>query len=167
MANTFTKIATVTVGSGGASSIEFTSISSSYTDLNLLVSGRTTESTSYGYFTLDFNGAGSFSYKRLLGYSTGVNSSTGSPFVSNNTPVTGAFGNASIYIPNYSRSSQKSFSIDTITEANSGASESALAALLAGLWSDSSAITYIKLTPWSSQTFLQYTTATLYGIKNS
>ena len=83
------------------------------------------------------------------------------------TRTTSTSASVSIYIPNYSGSSQKSFSIDTVTEANSGASESALAALLAGLWSDSSAITYIKLTPWSSQTFLQYTTATLYGIKNS
>lgn len=167
MAQTFKAIATTTVGSGGASSISFSSISSAYNDLNILISGRTTESITYGYISISFNGAGTLSYKRVLGYATGVNSSTGSLFVSNNTPGTGIFGSTSIYIPNYSGSSQKSFSMETVMEANSTTSESALDAMLVGLWSDSAAITTITLTPLSSQTFLQYSTATLYGIKNS
>ena len=37
---TFTKIASATVGSGGASSIEFTSIPSTYTDLVIKLSMR-------------------------------------------------------------------------------------------------------------------------------
>jgi len=37
MANTLKKIQTVTVGSGGAASIEFTSIPQTYTDLKLVV----------------------------------------------------------------------------------------------------------------------------------
>ena len=40
MATTFTKIASVTVGSGGASSIDFTSIPSTYTDLCVKLSTR-------------------------------------------------------------------------------------------------------------------------------
>ena len=40
MANTYTLISSVTVGSGGASSIDFTSIPATYTDLCLVWSGR-------------------------------------------------------------------------------------------------------------------------------
>ena len=41
MANTFKKIQTVTVGSGGAASIDFTSIPQTYTDLKIVLSART------------------------------------------------------------------------------------------------------------------------------
>jgi hypothetical protein len=40
MANTYTLISSVTVGSGGAANIEFTSIPQTYTDLLYKISGR-------------------------------------------------------------------------------------------------------------------------------
>jgi hypothetical protein len=49
MANTFTLIASSTVGSGGAASIDFTSISSTYTDLVVKLSLRNTEDTIIAY----------------------------------------------------------------------------------------------------------------------
>ena len=42
MATTFFKIASATVGSGGASSIDFTSIPQTYTDLVFVVFGKNT-----------------------------------------------------------------------------------------------------------------------------
>ena len=44
---TYKPIATVTVGAGGAASIDFTSIPGTYTDLLVLISARSTRSTDY------------------------------------------------------------------------------------------------------------------------
>ena len=57
MALTFSAIATVTVGSGGTANIEFTSIPSTYTDLKLMLSGRTSNNDSlhYGPNYITFN----------------------------------------------------------------------------------------------------------------
>ena len=69
--NTLTKIQTVTVGSGGASSITFSSIPSTYTDLCLKYSIRTssnTLSTVYDYGHLEINGnTSSLSIRQLYG----------------------------------------------------------------------------------------------------
>jgi hypothetical protein len=70
------------------------------------------------------------------------------------------FSNNSVYIPNYAGSNFKSYSIDTVQERNDGYCFMNLAA---GLWSDTSAITTIKLTP-NTNSFLQYSTA--YLIRN-
>ena len=77
MANTFYKIATVTVGSGGASSIDFSSIPSTYSDLCLLLSLRSA-GTLTPYALMRFNGnASSYSNKRLNG--DGASAASGSP----------------------------------------------------------------------------------------
>ena len=55
MPTTFTKIASVSVGAGGASSIDFTSIPSTYTDLVVKVSYRTTDATNTGTLISTFN----------------------------------------------------------------------------------------------------------------
>ena len=56
MANTFEQITTVTVGSGGASSIDFTSIPQTYTDLVIKTSARNTSTSTTMY--LEFNEIG-------------------------------------------------------------------------------------------------------------
>jgi len=170
MAATFTKIATVTVGSGGASSIEFTAISASYTDLQILVCSRTNRSASVDdSIKLEFNGVTTnLSSKRLLGSGSATSSSS---FGSNiyytgigASTTSSVFDNVLIYIPNYASSNYKSVSIDSVTENNA---TEAYAQLTAGLWSSTSAITSIKLLPNTGPNFVQYSTATLYGIKNS
>jgi hypothetical protein len=75
---TYTLINSVTVGSGGAANIEFTSIPATYTDLNLLFTARVTGNYEI-YFTLN-NSTSNFSVRRLQGAGTdGVSSSTSSP----------------------------------------------------------------------------------------
>lgn len=170
MADTFVKIATVTVGSGGASSIDFTSIPSTYTDLCLKVSGRSDQATVVlDSLILKFNGTTtSNSFRYLEG--NGASASSGSTFGSgvyqflNSAPAAGAtsntFSNVEVYIPNYTSSNNKSLSIDGVGENNA---TTAYADLVAGLWSNSSAITSIKL-EMDGNNFVQYSTATLYGI---
>ena len=171
MANTYVAIATVTVGSGGAANIEFTSIPQTYTDLAILLSARCSQSAITGNCTIAFNGTSANSSRRNLNGSGSAVSSTnasdgyiGDVVGANATAST--FGNMQVYIPNYTSSNNKSFSVDTVTENNG---TEAWDQLIAGLWSNSAAITSIKFAPLSPQTwtFSQYSTATLYGIKNS
>jgi hypothetical protein len=166
MANTYEIIASVTVGSGGAAYVEFTSIPQTYTDLNIVISGRNTSSGDW--FSMNFNGSTStFTGKQIFAnasaaysYSKTDNNEYG--VIPNSSTTANTFGSTSLYIPNYTSSNNKSFSIDSVTE-NNGATAYAM---LAGLWSNSAAITSIRMTI-SANTFTQYSTAYLYGISNA
>jgi hypothetical protein len=169
MANTYTLISSVTVGSGGAANIDFTSIPSTYTDLLIKLSGRNSASGD-DRFTIQFNNSSSnLSQLRLYGEGTNVNSDTPAGAIQptgivQDSYTANTFGNTEIYIPNYASSNYKSLSVDAITENNA---TTAYAMFVAGLWSDSAAITSVKLTPMSSGSFKQYSTAYLYGISNA
>lgn len=170
MANTYEAIATVTVGSGGAANIEFTSIPGTYTDLQLVVSSRM--STNGGVSWYDFyirpnNSTSNDSDRFLYGNGSSAASSTDANDIivrtSSDLATASTFGSASIYFPNYAGSNNKSISIDNVSENNA---TSAFAGFTAALWADTTAISSIYLVP-ASGNFVQYSTATLYGIKNS
>lgn len=171
MANTFVKIATVTVGAGGAASIEFTSIVGAYTDLVLKYSLRTDRVDTISALRLTFNSsATSYSNRMIEGNGASAASYTGgSTYIdlgyapaANATAST--FNNHELFIPNYSNSNNKSVSIDAVQENNT---TTAYANLIAGLWSNTAAITSIKVVPSTAVNFVQYSTATLYGISKS
>jgi hypothetical protein len=165
-------IQTVTVGSTGATSIEFTNIPQTYTDLVLKVSLRDTRTDSPVTDTLlTFNNSSSsYSLKGIYSSSPTVGSfsSSGAAYIAGTYENTSQSGNASVfsnseyYIPNYTSSNNKSVSVDGVTEKN--ATTDIYMSLVAGLWSNSSPITSIKLVPMYSLSFVQYSTATLYGI---
>lgn len=166
MPDTFVKIATVTVGSGGAASMDFSSIPSTYTDLILYWTGRGTV-VNYDV-NISFNSStASFTSRRIYGDGSTVSSDTGATrfagFESASSFTASTFGNCSVYIPNYAGSTNKSFSVDGVNETNA---TSAYAALAAGLWSNTAAINAISLSPGSGN-FAQYSTATLYGISKT
>jgi hypothetical protein len=168
MANTYIKIgSTVTVGVGGAASISFSSIPSTYTDLIVKVSARTDYSAGTVQLLLSLNGsAASFSSRYLLGNGAAASSGTLAQYVGQTEPSTytsSTFSSHDIFIPNYAGSTNKSYSSDSATENNATTS---YADLIAGLWSNTAAITSISL-GLSSGNFVQYSTASLYGIKNS
>ena len=172
MANTYTLISTLTVGAGGAATIDFTSIPATYTDLCLVVSGRdSTYSSATSTVYVIFNNDSSASYKDLwLFNNSGTAGSTkdlaAAVLLLANQPGTSAtantFSNALMYIPNYTNSNYKSVSVDNAMENNS---TSVYETLLAGLWSNTSAINRITLS--CDGAFAQYSSASLYGIKNS
>lgn len=173
MANTYEAIATVTVGSGGASSMDFTSIPATYTDLVVKLSSRDNRSSATGTDVyIGFNGVTTnLSMRRLYGDASAVYSDSGSTgnigIESASTATASTFGNIEVYIPNYAGTNNKSYSADGVSENNASGAGAAFAQLTAGLWSNTAAITSIKLTPVSGNSFVQYSTATLYGIKNS
>jgi hypothetical protein len=176
MANTYVKIATATVGVGGAVSMDFTSIPATYTDLVLKISARTNRvGQLVDSLKLTFNGATTSFSNRGLGADTnagttfsfsngGSASIEDSIFTAASNATANTFGSGDIYIPNYASSNNKSTSGDSASENN--ATQSYLL-VTGGLWSNSAAITSIKLAPLGGTLINQHSTATLYGIKNS
>ena len=76
--NTLVKIQTVTVGSGGASSIDFTSIPQTYTDLCVVLSARGTNAgtgANDGHLTFNSSSTG-YSSRLLYGTGGGGNGGT-------------------------------------------------------------------------------------------
>lgn len=170
MANTFVQIgSTVTVGSGGAASIDFSSIPSTYTDLVLKLSARTAKTgQSDDYAQIAFNGVSTNRSMRLLfgnGSTAGSQSQTSIYSALNADGSTASsFGSTEFYIPNYAGSTNKSLSTEGVNETNA---TTAVMMMAAGLWSSTAAINQITLTSFYGSNFLQYSTASLYGIKNS
>ena len=169
MPATFTLISSVTVGSGGAANIEFTSIPSTYTDLLVKVCGRSAASGStYDDLGIYFNSStANLSWRILYGTGAAASSTLGTTryfaFVPGASATASTFGNVEYYIPNYTGSNNKSVSVDSVTENNA---TTVLSSIAAGLWSSSSAITTITLNP-ANGNFVQYSTAYLYGISNA
>lgn len=150
---------------GTASSIEFTSIPQTFTDLVLIVSARA-DGSGYAYevsdTTLYFNTSSSnFTYRTLFGTGSSVSSDT-TPhnFTTGANATANTFGSMQFYIPNYTSSNNKSFSVDSVTEHNGTITRQYIAA---GLWSQTAAITSLKIAP-AINAFVQYSSATLYGI---
>lgn len=172
---TYKLIASSTVGAGGASSITFSSIPQTYTDLVVITSLRSVENVD-GRFNvgITFNGSSSGYSQRLLYNSAGT---AGSDQGSSLAQLTFYYGNkdgttantyasGTFYIPNYTSANNKSVSFDSVTENNSASNY--IMGLTAGLWANTAAITSITLVDASSGGNLkQYSTAYLYGISNA
>ena len=166
MANTFELIASSTVGSGGAANIDFTSIPSTFTDLVIKASLRTAFSAVDDYILIKPNNSTSnLTFRALRGDGSSASSTTlERPAANGNTSTASTFGNLDIYFTNYAGSTNKSFSIDTVSENNGTL---ALATLNAHLWSDTTPINRVVIAAGSASNFVQYSTAYLYGVKNA
>lgn len=163
---TYKKIATVEVGASGAANIEFTSIPATYTDLVVLASLRTTTNDGYQSVTVNFNGSPSYTLRRLYNVGSDASSATYwaiAPADSATLMTANTYGSLSIYLPNYTGTTNKSASVDVVVENNVSGGVS-WQGLNAGLATLTSAITTITLAPYGGNNFKQYSKATLYGI---
>lgn len=168
MAYTHSKIATYTVGSGGVSSINFLSIPQNYTDLKVVLSGRSSGGgTPQVRMTLNNSSSSIYTYINLYGDGSGTASSTESSIsdiflaIADGTGQTAnTFTNQEIYISNYTSSNFKIISGDSVMENSATLSYQNI---VSGIFPNSSAITSIGFTMGNN--FAQYSTATLYGIK--
>lgn len=163
---TLSLVSSVTVGVGGAASIEFTGIPQGGQDLMVVFSGRDTNagtqnaalvevnalSGTYTGRSLDGNGATASSQNFLV---TGYVSSAGS--------TSNTFGNNSFYFSKYAGSQTKSYSIDAVTENNA---TTAYQSILAASINTTSPITSISIKA-NGGTFVQYSTASLYTISTT
>ena len=167
MASTYELIASVTVGAGGASSIDFTSIPATYTDLVVKLSTRGTYSSFNDSVYYHFNGdTSSRTVRTLVGTGTAAQSQSYSTMMLRDgvgsTATSNTFANGEIYIPNYAGSTYKSSSGDIVSENNA---TDAIKGMTANLWSNTAAINRVTLT--GDGNFVQYSTAYLYGVKNA
>jgi len=173
----YDSIATTTVGSGGASSITFSSIPSTYTHLQIRAIGRTNRVAVGGDYAIavinsDSNAA-NYSLHQLLG--------NGSAASSNAYPATFAgvflsrwgaasdaasmFGTSIIDILDYANTSKyKSFRALGGLDTNSANSQ---VNFESNLWMSTSAITSITISPGAGTSWSQYTQFALYGIKGA
>jgi len=168
MTTSWTAIASVTVGTATAN-IDFTSIPATYTDLLVKACVRGDRGAgNEDYVSVRFNSATTNQQVRRLegsgatAYSS-VESNNWSFITEGAHNTANSFTSADIYIPNYASSNYKSFSVDSVEETNGTA---AYMTMTAGLWSSSAAITAVKLSCGNAN-FVQYSTATLFGIKNT
>ena len=167
MANTYTLISSVTVGSGGAASMAFSSIPQTYTDLLVKISGRDSV-TGTNNINMTVNGGSTGAWRWLRGDGGSAisgNSITSAGFLGY-TPTASdtanTFGNLEVYIPNYTSTTNKSVSSDGVSE-NNGAT--AYQTMVANLFTSSAAVTSLSFTVNTG--FVQYSTAYLYGISNA
>jgi hypothetical protein len=168
MPNTFELIASSTAGSGGVASFTFSSIPSTYTDLVLKLSVRSA-GTSTNAILLRLNGSSSnATISAVEGTGSSAYSWTDTQSYAGNIPASSTtastFASNEVYIPNYAGSTNKSSSVDSVTENNATA---AYASLQANLWSNTSAVTSITLAPNGSNNFAEFSTIYLYGVKNA
>jgi hypothetical protein len=171
MATTYTLIQAVNLSSA-ASSITFTAIPATYTDLLIKTSLRSSSASGNSNLFMYFNGVTGTSYaqKRVLGdgSATGVDSQAGypwieiSPVIPNATYTANTFGSGDIYIPNYASANYKSVNADFVGE---NSSSNAYSVFAAGLFTDTTAISTIALD--GTDNFVQYSSAYLYGISNA
>lgn len=159
---------TVTVGAAGSTTITFSSIPATYTDLCLKFSLRWSSYATYDYGFIQLNstagttrtliGSGASASSYTVGSSLRIDYVTGSGFTAN------SFTSGELYIPNYTSSNAKSVSLDHVDERND---PSAYAQLAAGLFSTvTSAVTSVTISG-ASNNFAQYSSASLYGISKS
>jgi hypothetical protein len=170
MAYTYSKISTYTVGSGGVPSVTFLNIPQNYTDLIIKASPRNNRDAGvWSEMSFNVNGSTSNYSSRYIegGDSTAVSGTGVSTKIGLNSTgllYTATFGSTEIYIPNYTGSNYKTFSIETVNEGNQAGG--VYQSLWAGLWSDTSPITSITFTAVAGATnFVQYSSFHLYGIK--
>jgi hypothetical protein len=161
-----TLVSTVAVGSGGATTIDFTNIPQTGKDLLVVFSVRSDRSANESdVLTIRPNGS-SANRSTLFLFGDGSTATTGSltnggiGSIPAATTTANVFSNHSVYISNYMSSSSKRFSVDASRENN--ASSVALN-LISGTWADNSAITSLIFTN-NNGNFLQNSTASLYII---
>jgi hypothetical protein len=166
-ASDFESIATVTVGSGGSSTITFSSIPGTYTHLQIRETALTTEN---GPNTLiRFNSDTGNNYANHQLYGTGS-----SALASGNTSIDYIFGSvfsnsstspsvAVVDILDYANTNKyKTVRLLSGCDTNGGG----LIILRSGVWMNTNAITSIQL-PISAGNYSQYSHFALYGIKGA
>lgn len=171
MANTFILISSVTVGAGGTTEINFNSIPQTYTDLVVLISARQSTAGYYDGMNMKFNNNTSSWTERFLDgngsvTSTSTDNLNRSLIVPLASMTTSTFSNIRVNIFNYTSSLNKLISADSIVENQSSTAGRSFMRMAGGSWANSAAITSIAIYN-GANTFIQYSTAHLYGISNA
>lgn len=168
MTLTYIPIASTTL-STTSTSVSFTSIPQTYTDLVVKLSTRTANANTFSNLLVRYNGATTnYSVTWLYGNGAGAASSRdgGSDIYAfyyygnvGANATANTFSNSEIYIPNYTVSANKPTSYFGVAEDNA---TTAYQTVSANLWSNTAAITSIEFI--QSSGFVSGSTFHLYGI---
>jgi hypothetical protein len=170
MANTYTLISS-NVLSSAAATVTFSSIPSTYTDLVLRVSARSSAS---GALNLTINADSSSLYSTTNVFNSGGIATTTSYanqtrirllYLNSSSTAANTFTSAEFYIPFYTAAQNKPIAVMNAPEDNDTASNTNQAS--AGLYRSTTAITQLSLSPESTNNFVAGSSFYLYGIKNS
>lgn len=148
----------------------FYNIPQTYTDLKIVVSQRNGSSNLYESLAFRFDSTASV-YTATFIYGDGSSAASGrvsasayfsygSMSVNGGNSTANSFGSYEIYIPNYTSTMQKQFTVDCVTTNNGSAAH---ADLVSGLYNSNSPITFFQVGGYTIQP-VAGTTVTIYGI---
>lgn len=173
MPGSYDSLQTVTVGAGGASYIEFTSIPSTYSHLQVRAIMKNTtggndswSASAIMYFNTDTT-AGNYARHYVYGYGSGT-AAAGS--ADNIIPVgfvpgngqSGVFGATVIDIHDYANTN-KYKTVKSIAGADSNDVDSEFVGFFSGLWKNTAAVTNIRIY-CGANSFAQNSSFALYGV---
>jgi hypothetical protein len=183
--NSYESISTVTVGSGGSASIEFTSIPATYTHLQIRVFTQTNRATynvdsiklQVGNSTIDTGN--NYSFHTLYSQQSSPGTSVGSAAITSASSITAGvvasniaantFGVSIIDILDYANTN-KYKTVRCLSGADTNGAAAGFAGFLeieSGLWQSTSAINRILISPVNSSLLSEYSSFALYGIKGA
>lgn len=174
MANTYSLIASNTLSSS-ATSVSFSSIPNSFTDLVVRYSVRGANAFSSETLFIRFNGVTS-SYNKTDLQATGTAAASGTQSSASNlqigvfnggTSISNTFTPAEIYIPNYAVTRNKPLGAVSFFESNSTTAGDWYIFADGGFWTNTSAINSIAFSQSSGRDFASGSSFFLYGIKKS
>jgi hypothetical protein len=172
IATAFESIATVTVGSGGAANVEFTSIPATYTHLQVRGIGRSTRTATIDDLGIRINSdtGSNYAYHILRGDGASVIAAAGATQttgyagrIAAASATSSVFGVAVIDILDYANTNKYKTIRGLAGSDNNGNGNVEFGSTL---WMNTNAITNILLYP-PSFNFAQYTHFALYGIKGA
>jgi len=141
--------------------VTFSAIPATYTDLQLLISVKSSAGATASYIGFNSSQA-SFSGQYL--YSNPPTAPVGGTLARYiGSQGSNGFASYTIYIPNYASAKYKPFSVDN-TDGNFGSG--ANLNMTCGLWANTAAINSIEIDA-NGNNMLQYSTFYLYGISNA
>jgi hypothetical protein len=172
--NNYSSIQTVTVGSGGASSISFTSIPSTYTHLQIRGITRATASDTASQSQMRINGDSGNSYTLHDLYGTGSTTGAENGFGSGYNYM---FGFDRTTAANSTANTFGTFIMDIVDYSNTNkyktvrclsgydSNGSGQSKFWSSLWLSTSAVTSLVMSPQDGSNYAQYSSFALYGVK--
>jgi len=171
----FESIATVSVGSGGVSSVSFTSIPGTYSHLQIRILGKSNRADANETIGIQFNsdtgnnygshgiwgdGGGSASAAQLNYPASAITL----PWIAGDSNGGSVFGVSVIDILDIQNTNKYTTVRGLTGYDNNGSGQSALGS---GLWSNTAAITSVTVKPFNGTLWKQYSQFALYGIRSA
>ena len=171
--NSYESIATVTVGSGGTSTISFSSIPSTFKHLQIRALSRTNRADTNDFLTMRFNSdsGSNYAYHSLYGNGStaGANdtgTSTGTPWsamTAGNSAGASMFGAQVWDVLDY-QNTNKYKTVRVLSGTDQNGINGRLY-FMSNLWQSTSAISTVTITSTYGTALQEYSSFALYGIK--